>query len=279
MAVAKQKELVLEANAVQGGYQPRGGGHKPPAPTTGSGVVPANDATSLMHVISRAASDPSVDIDKLERLISMHNGIVSRQNEHAFNDAMTLAQKSMRRIAADSNNPQTRSKYASYAALDRAIRPVYTEHGFSLTFNTGDAPEGFVRVVCDVSNGGFTRHYHIDMPIVTVGPKGNDVMTKVHATGSAITYGRRYLLAMIFNLAVGDDDDGNAAGDAAEKISDDDAQNLKDMLAARGAPEVKFLQWVSRLQKQNIDKLQDIAAKHYDACVEVIKNYQKDAGK
>jgi hypothetical protein len=38
-------------------------------------------------------------------------------------------------------------------------------------------------------------------------------MSKIHATGSAVTYGRRYLLMMIFNLSIGDrDDDGNGAG-------------------------------------------------------------------
>lgn len=38
------------------------------------------------------------------------------------------------------------------------------------------------------------------------------IKTKTHATGSAVSYGMRYLLKMIFNIAVSDrDDDGNAA--------------------------------------------------------------------
>ena len=45
-------------------------------------------------------------------------------------------------MSTDSGNPQTRSKYASLAAIDRALRPIYTKHGFSVTFDTGeDAPE------------------------------------------------------------------------------------------------------------------------------------------
>jgi hypothetical protein len=40
-------------------------------------------------------------------------------------------------------------------------------------------------------------------------------MTKTHATGAATSYGMRYLLKMIFNVAVGeDDDDGNGGGKA-----------------------------------------------------------------
>lgn len=222
-----------------------------------------SQAESLMAVISRAASDPSVDMDKLERLIAMHHGIVVRQSEQLFNDRMTAAQKQMRRIAADSNNPQTRSKYASYAALDRAIRPVYTEHGFSLTFNTGDASEGYVRVICEVSNGGFTRHYHIDMPADGKGAKGGDVMTKTHATGSAITYGRRYLLAMIFNLAVGDDDDGNAAGSAP--ISDEQVKQLQLLIVEVAADIPKFCKFM------RVARIEDIPAQHLDRALDALE--------
>jgi hypothetical protein len=52
------------------------------------------------------------------------------------------------------------------------------------------------------------------MPADGKGAKGGDVMTKTHAIGAAVTYGKRYLLGMIFNIAVGGDvdDDGNSNG-------------------------------------------------------------------
>lgn len=222
-------------------------------------VVSANEAESLMAVISRAASDPTVDIEKLERLMTMHAQITERQAARAFSEAMANAQKEMRRIATDSNNPQTKSRYASYAALDRTIRPIYTRHGFELGFNTGEgAPADHVRVVCDVSNGGFTRHYHIDMPNDGKGAKGGDVMTKTHATGSAITYGRRYLLTMIFNLAVGEDDDGNAAGDPVATITDEQVKELSDLLTATKSNFVLFLKTIKleSLTQLRVDKFE-----------------------
>jgi hypothetical protein len=132
----------------------------------------------------------------------------------AFNIAMSEAQANMRPIAADASNPQTHSRYASYAAIDKALRPIYTSSGFGLTFNTGDSTlSEHVRVICDVVHtAGHSKQYHIDMPADGKGAKGGDAMTKTHATGSAVSYGMRYLLKMIFNVAVGeDDDDGNAA--------------------------------------------------------------------
>jgi hypothetical protein len=125
---------------------------------------------------------------------------------------MSEAQSEMRPVAADAENPQTRSRYASYEALDRALRPIYTKHGFALSFNTGDAPLPDVRARA-LRRDARRRHakvYKADMPADGKGAKGGDVMTKTHATGSAMSYGMRYLLKMIFNVAVGeDDDDGN----------------------------------------------------------------------
>jgi hypothetical protein len=69
-----------------------------------------------------------------------------------------------------------------------------------------------IRVVGMLSNGMIQRRFQVDMPIVTQGFRGQDMMTRTHATISAISYGKRGLLVMMFNLAIGDDDDGNRAG-------------------------------------------------------------------
>ena len=179
----------------------------------GAGAVP--DAVSVLQIIERAARDPSVDIDKMERLMQMHERIVKNKAESDFNDAMTACQREIRTITADATNPQTRSKYASYAKLDGILRPIYTKHGISISYGTEDtAKVESVRVIAYVARGGYTRKYQVDMPADGKGAKGGDVMTKTHATGAAMAYGSRYLLKGIFNVAVGEDDrDGNATGD------------------------------------------------------------------
>lgn len=174
----------------------------------------AAPVASILEVISRAASDPSVDIDKLERLMQMQERMQAKQAEQLFNEAMSRAQSRMGRISADAENKQTRSNYATYGKLDSKLRPIYTEEGFALSFGTGDNPPAeCLRVLCYVSHrDGHTRTYHCDMPADGKGAKGGDVMTKTHAAGSAMTYGQRYLLKLIFNVAIGEeDDDGNGA--------------------------------------------------------------------
>lgn len=184
---------------------------------------PESETAAILSIVARAASDPSVDIDKLERLMQMQERALARQSEQAFNDAMNRAQSHMGRIATNKKNNQTGSRYADYAALDRELRPLYTQEGFSLSFGTAPgAPEGEARIVCHVSHcGGHTRTYQVDMPVDGKGAKGNDVMTKTHAMGAGMSYGMRYLLKMIFNVAIGEDDnDGNRPPNKdAEKIA------------------------------------------------------------
>lgn len=180
-------------------------------PSQGS-LVPDDEATNLIAVISRASRDPGVDVEKLERLMALYERVEAKNAERAFNDSMNAAQSEMRPISADAENPQTHSRYATFAALDKALRPIYLRHGFSLSYDEGDSPKAeHVRVLCYCShNGGHTRTYHRDMPADGKGAKGNDVMTKTHAAGAAGSYGARYLLKGIFNVAIGEDDsDGN----------------------------------------------------------------------
>lgn len=233
----------------------------PPAPA---------EASALISMIERAARDPAVDMDKLERLVLMQERVSQRDAEQAFNEAMSLAQKEIGRIATDAANTQTKSRYATYAAIDRIIRPIYTKHGFALSFDTEDgAPPEYVRVVCFVSNGGFTRKYKADMPADGKGAKGGDVMTKTHAMGAGMQYGMRYLVKGIFNIAIGADDDGNAASDTAAMLSQEQAEEIKSLIVSVGADIQKFL------TAFQIEKIEDLRASQFGEAKTRLTNYGK----
>jgi len=226
---------------------------------------PASEGAALLALIERAARDPSVDLDKMERLLAMRDAMERRAEERAFAQAMSAAQAEMRSVSTDASNLQTRSRYASYLALDKELRPIYTKHGLALSFDTADCERpDTVRIVCDVMCGGYSRRYHIDMPADGKGAKGNDVMTKTHATGSAVTYGRRYLLMMIFNISVGtwdSDDDGNAAGGHVERISKKQEETLQAAIAEAGVPLPTFLAFYK------LARVADLPAHDYDRAI------------
>lgn len=241
-------------------------------------AVPAQSGSAaIISMIERAARDPSVDVEKLKELIAIKREFMAIETEQAFNASMALAQSEMRRVETDSNNPQTKSKYASYAALDRALRPIYTKHGFSLSFNTEPgAPAGEVRFVCFASAHGHTRKYQADLPADGKGAKGGDVMTKMHAVGSAMTYGQRYLLKMIFNVAIGKDDDGNAAGGGQEipVITPEQDDEIKRLINARSDPAAALDKF---LRVMRVESTADVPASDYERAVFLLTRPAKEA--
>lgn len=239
-------------------------------------AVPVSETVALLEVIRRAASDPNVDVEKMERLMAMHERILARQAQADFDTAMSDCQTEMGPIAADASNPQTKSKYATYGALDTALRPIYTKHGFGVSFDTAEgAPADYIRVVCLVNRGGFTRCSHVDMPADGKGAKGGDVMTKTHATGAALTYGRRYALLMAFNLVVGEtDNDGNGAGLTSSTLITAEQKNaLIDLMKDTATNTEKFLKLLG------VPTLDALPARRFKEAKQALDDRKKAAGK
>jgi hypothetical protein len=135
------------------------------------------------------ALENKAGIEAIERITALMERERDYQNNVSFDEALNRCQRKMERISADANNPQTHSNYATYAKLDRVLRPIYTSEGFSISFGEEDCPTpGKTRFVAYVSRSGITRPYRKDLTASTKGPKGNDVMTPIHAEGAADSY-------------------------------------------------------------------------------------------
>lgn len=223
--------------------------------------APAN----ILEIISRAASDPSIDVAKVEKLLEMYERVSARNAEAAFNSAMTECQKEMPRVLRNKENEQTSSRYADLTQLDAVCRPVYTKHGFALSFGTADCPlPGHARQTCLVSHtGGHSRTYQADIPLDLTGPKGNQNKTGVQGFGSTMSYGQRYLTKLIFNIALkNEDNDGNAT---AEAITDEQIANIEALITEVGADKARFLKYYK------IKELGQIPAKSYSEVVKALE--------
>ena len=198
--------------------------------------------TDLVSLIWAAARDKDVDVTKMQVFMDMKVKVDAILHRQAFNKAMSKAQSAMQVIAANADNPQTQSKYADLAAFDRLLRPIYTEHGMDVHFDTGDVVEGYVNLICIISHeDGGERRSSLPIPVITVGPKGNAVMTETHATMSAVTYGKRTLLGMMFNIATSKDDDGNAAG--SEPLNSDELNDLLEICEEKDLSDAQMLKF------------------------------------
>ena len=151
----------------------------------------------------------------MEKLLDMQERILDKQPTIDSNKAMVACQKEMPIVIAKVSNDQTKSKYAKIEHILQAIKPTYVKHGFSMSFGTDKSQlENHIIVTCDVMHeSGYSRKYMSEMPLDSAGIKGSVNKTAVHATASAYSYAKRYLIGMIFNLTIAnEDDDGVQAG-------------------------------------------------------------------
>lgn len=168
-------------------------------------------ADSLLNFVARAMADPNVNVDKLQVLLRMQREIVADDARLQFSRSMSLAQGEMQAVLRDASNDQTKSRYARLETIDAAIRPVYVRHGFCLEFNSESIEGPNERIVCEVSHSaGHAKKFQLEAAPDTAGPQGKPNKTPLHGLGSTVSYLRRYLTCMIFNVVVtNEDNDGN----------------------------------------------------------------------
>ena len=225
---------------------------------------PASEASAVLAIIERAATNPDVDIDKMERLLAMQERILERQAKQAFTEAKIamrdkLPEISMRGriIIRDKNNPNNivqETPFARFEDIHAEVMPILSAHGFDLSFRNGLAPDGKVRVTTILSHvDGHSEETFFDLPHDSTGSKN-----AVQAVGSATSYGKRYGTLSILNIRVcGEDDDGEEAGRPAT-ISNEQNVELGALAAEVNADMPKFLQFLG------VDKLSDLPAAQFD---------------
>jgi predicted RecB family endonuclease len=184
----------------------------PPA----TGDVIAADASALLRVLERAAADPNSDVERLDRLATIYERMVSREAETKFNTALVKLQPKLpvldERGEITGPDGAVRATYATWEDTVEAIGPILARHGFSLTFRPGRSPKGVPTVTGVLRHeGGHKEVAELELPADTSGDKN-----AVQAVGSTMSYGQRYVARMLLNLiSRGEDDDGAAAGQSA----------------------------------------------------------------
>lgn len=235
-------------------------------------VVPINQNQNQFDAVSailhEVAVNPDIDVSKLAQVWEMQKDILNQKAKLEFKKAFTAAQSEIQPIYKSASNDQTKSKYATLEIVSNTIKPAILKHGLSTSFGTADAQrEGFFRVTCKLSHiGGFDRDEFLDVPMDGAGIKGTANKTPMHALGSSVSYARRYLLMMIFDLATTDDNDGNRASNpqivtpqqavSLRAALDDIEQDIPLFLNAYGAgsidnfPSQKFNEAMRKLENK-----------------------------
>lgn len=171
----------------------------------------ADYSGGLLEVIARAARDPSVDIDKMERLIAMQERVQARDAELAFNMSFAEMQPELPSITKGNqivHKGQVISEYAEWADISKIVTPILSAHGFSLSFKS-DNDGKMVTVTAVLRHKlGHQDTSSLPLPLDTSGAKN-----AVQSVGSTISYGKRYTGCPLLNIVTeGEDDDGATSG-------------------------------------------------------------------
>lgn len=216
---------------------------------------------NLLTLISRAASDPTVDVQKWQSLLDMHERMEAHQAEREFKAALAQIQAVAPRVLRDGKivvKGQLRSTYATFEAIDELLRPLTAEHGFSYRFTTTTAPDGknMVVTMTVAHRGGHSETATMPVPV-----DRNDYRSDVQNVRSSITFAKRCLVTDFFNIVtVGEDNDGQGG-----YITDDQAKTIETMLHDTRADLNGFLKFAGA------KSVKEISERDYSRCMNALK--------
>ena len=178
-------------------------------------VAPISTDNSILAVISRAAADPTCDIEKMERLLAMHERMQAKTAEAAFNAAMAEMQCEIPTVGQGALNTHTDKTYATLDDINVTLKPIMQTHGFAISFKVENTAAGVSVTGILMHRDGHREETTMLLP-VDIG-KGRNA---VQAVGSSTTYGKRYVMCALLNITTGEmqDDDGHGAGDTGDDL-------------------------------------------------------------
>jgi hypothetical protein len=213
--------------------------------------------TALIQVIAKAASDPNVDIEKMQRLLDLQERVLNKQAKTAFAADFAQMQTDMPIITERgeiSVNGQVRSKYAKFEDINEAIKPVMQKHGFAISFKVKSETNVIVVTAILMHRMGHQEETSMSLPVDSSGSKNS-----VQAMGSSVSYGMRYTLNALLNISTKGQDT-----DAVVFISEEQALTLHTLITDNKRDLPKFLKYYQ------ISSLEQLPAKKYDDAVHAL---------
>lgn len=237
----------------------------------------------MISMIERIAMDPNIPLDRLEKMLDMKERMEDRAREDeerqakkAYFAAMSKCQSELPVVIKNRGNDHTKSRYADLAAIEEQAMPTIHKHGFAVSFQPdGYNNKGELRIVWEISHAeGHSRNGVGEIPVDGAGAQGKVNKTGTQAFGSTATYGRRYLLCMLFNISTGDDLDGNTPSPKSQvRVNADQLENIRRLIEETGTDIEQFC------KVGKIDALPDILASEYDKAVNLLEEKKKRMAK
>lgn len=243
--------------------------------------LPSRQSEPATLMFERLAKDPSVDVEKLERLIALQERMLAHDAKAAFDAAFAQMQLEIPEIDERGQiivKGQLQSTYALNEDIQAALRPILHKHGFGLGFET-EWPDDRTILITGVLTHryGHTRRSRFKAAGDQSGNKN-----AIQALASTISYGHRYTTKDLLNVTTrGEDRDGHAPGEpdvqvrnprSHEPITQPQQQRLFPLLKSAGRTQEEFRAWLQRFFE--ITSTKDITIGDYDFICDAILSKQ-----
>lgn len=216
----------------------------------------------LLSVIAQAVADPRMDVEKMSKLLDMHERIMNEQRKVAFTAAMSRLQAKLPQIKKDARiivKGVERSRYTKYETIDRAIQPLLAEEGFALSFDTDSKDGRLFNISCKLSH----REGHSETKFLLLPLDASDFRSNVQSIGSTVSYAKRQLVKMHLNLVEADEDDDGNGG--SEPITKEQVWDLQALIDEAKADKAKFLNFMG------VGDLAEILQRDYKKAVNALE--------
>jgi len=234
---------------------------------------PMSEHTVLLQVIARAAADETIDLDRMERLLVMQERLTARRAEQEFISAMATFKIHAPRIEkskavgyTNRDGTFTGYKHATLGTVCQAAISGLGAVGISHRWDLEQLQGGAVVVTCVLTHRGG----HSTKTSLTGAPDDSGKKNAIQQVASTVTYLQRYTLLAATGLATDEqDDDGVAAGQPIEFLSEDQILNLEALITEVGADRKRFLAFIG------VESLEEVYANKYPEVVNLLQEKRR----
>ncbi|QXA07945.1 ERF family protein [Acinetobacter pittii] len=192
-----------------------------PVKTENQVAIPTQES-QLFILVEKVLTSSNPDMAIIEKMLDMQERVMAKQAEISFNQSFSVMVNEIPVIAKSSTadvQTKTGSKFAiKYASLDEiveVVRPILSKHGFSVSFRHEQETQAHIKIYCVLRHrDGHSIQNELILPLDISGAKN-----AVQSVGSTVTYGKRYTLCSILNIATGSDNNGFTVNAHEQKLT------------------------------------------------------------
>lgn len=222
---------------------------------------------ALANIQSGQITEQHVGV--LKGMMELYERNEARQSQRDFAVALTALQGETIRVqatkAVDVKDGKPRYTFAPYEDIMKAVQPMLTRHGFSVTFDTEAGTDRLTSILTLTHASG---HFRTNRFAVRYGkPPGS---SDAQGDMSTKNYAKRGALCDALNISIGHDDDARSIGDY---VTPEQADELRRRAKACGANEANLLIYLDKA----VDYEHVPAARYSDAIAQIEKKEAKAA--